>query len=125
MTSIRGCCRGYPGDPVKGIPAIKGVGGAARRAAVIRRVREEMRTPVFLTDSGDLMYPNSFIGRTFHGEADIAVANATGYDAMVIGNHDFEYPGSQLLKLFKETKPRGSARIWCMESRTSFSFSRM
>ena len=93
-----------PGDPAKGTPTIKGVGGAARRATVIRRIRAEIKTPVFLTDSGDLMYRDSYIGRSFHGEADIAVLNATGYDAMVIGNHDFEHSGSQLLGLFKKTK---------------------
>jgi len=93
-----------PGDPEKNIPAVKGIGGAARRATVINRIRAETRTPVFVTDSGDLMYRNSYIGRSFHGEADIAVLNATGYDAMVPGNHDFEWSGPELLALIGKSK---------------------
>lgn len=94
-----------PADPIKNTQTPEGVGGAARRMTVVRRVRAEMRTPVMLFDSGDTTYPRSWVCRTFHGEADVAVWNAMGYDAMVFGNHDFEWHTPDMLRLIRESKP--------------------
>jgi len=93
-----------PADPLKNIQTADGVSGAARRMTVVRRVRAEMRTPVLLFDSGDTTWPNAWVARTFHGEADLAVWNVMGYDAMVFGNHDFEWHAPDMLRLIKESK---------------------
>ncbi len=91
-------------DPSKSVPTVDGVGGASRRATVIRRVRDEMSTPVLLTDSGDTTYrKHPFGGRGYQGLADVAVMNATGYDAAVLGNHDFELSGPQLRAMIEHS----------------------
>ena len=94
-----------PADPIKNAQTPDGVSGAARRMTVVRRVRAEMRTPVMLFDSGDTTYPNAWVCKTFQGEADVAVWNAMGYDAMVFGNHDFEWHAADILRLVRESRP--------------------
>lgn len=78
-------------NPARNYPGVKNIGGAARRATVIRTIRSETRTPVFLTDAGDTTHGHTVLAKAYHGAADVAVMNATGYDAMVPGNHDFQW----------------------------------
>ena len=69
------------------IPQIKDVGGAARRATFVNRVRAESTTPVLLLDSGDTTFGSNPIAKAFHGAPDVDVLNAMGYIAMEPGNH--------------------------------------
>lgn len=91
-------------DPVKKTITLKDVGGAARRATIIRKMRAESRGPVFLLDSGDTTYGWSYLGRAFHGKPDIAMMNAIGYDAMVPGNHEFQHHSDELIRNYKDSK---------------------
>lgn len=65
-----------------------GDGGAARQAAVVNDIRAEVDNSILL-DAGD-----RFTGTLFHqyyqGEDNIKVMNAIGYDAMALGNHEFD-----------------------------------
>ena len=79
------------GDPAKNKPDIKNIGGLARIATVIKQVRAETQTPVLLFDSGDTTHGYTALPRAFHGASTIAVMNALKYDAMVPGNHEFQY----------------------------------
>jgi 5'-nucleotidase len=65
-----------------------GLGGAARRATLIRRIRAE-NPNTLLVDAGDVFQGTPYFN-LFKGEVDFRVMSALGYDAMNIGNHDFD-----------------------------------
>lgn len=65
-----------------------GLGGAARRATLIRQIRAESPNTL-LVDAGDTFQGTPYFN-LFHGEVDFKVMSALGYDVMNIGNHDFD-----------------------------------
>jgi 5'-nucleotidase / UDP-sugar diphosphatase len=65
------------------------IGGLARRATIVEEVRQE-GVPVLLVDSGDILIGTA-LSSWFRGEPDIRAMNLIRYDAMVAGNHDFDY----------------------------------
>lgn len=65
------------------------IGGLARRATIVEEVRRE-GVPVLLVDSGDILIGTA-LSSWFRGEPDIRAMNLIRYDAMVAGNHDFDY----------------------------------
>ncbi len=73
--------------PMDGGP-FAGLGGAARRATLIRRVREE-NEHVLLLDSGDIFQGTPYFN-FFGGELEFRAMTAMGYDAATLGNHDFD-----------------------------------
>ncbi|MFN8527884.1 MAG: 5'-nucleotidase C-terminal domain-containing protein [Anaerolineae bacterium] len=74
-----------------------GNGGDARMAAVINQIRAEGGNVVLL-DAGD-----RFTGTLFHvqyrGQDNVRIMNAMGYDAMTLGNHEFDN-GDEVLANF-------------------------
>jgi len=70
-------------------------GGLPARAALIRAIRKE-HSNVLLLDAGDLNTGRAESG-LFYGRPDIEGYNALGYDAMVLGNHEFDHPRDVLL----------------------------
>lgn len=67
------------------------VGGYSRIAAMIRRVRESAPDRTLVLDGGDF-----FMGTLFHTVArqtgaELRLMHAMGYDAAVIGNHEFDF----------------------------------
>jgi 5'-nucleotidase len=66
----------------------QGLGGAARRATLIKRVREE-HPNVLLLDSGDIFQGTPYFN-FFHGEIEFKAMSAMEYDVATIGNHDFD-----------------------------------
>ena len=79
-----------------------GQGGVARRATIIREIRHEVEH-VLLVDSGDLLIGTA-TSAMFRGEADIAAMNQMGYDALAVGNHDFDFGPDHLAKLKRQAK---------------------
>lgn len=73
--------------PVDGGP-FAGLGGAARRATLIRRVREE-NEHVLLLDAGDIFQGTPYFN-FFGGELEFRAMAAMGYDVATLGNHDFD-----------------------------------
>jgi len=65
-----------------------GKAGAARRAALIESIRAE-NPHTLLVDAGDVFQGTPYFN-LFRGELDFKVMSALGYDAMTIGNHDFD-----------------------------------
>lgn len=65
-----------------------GLGGAARRATLIRRVRQE-HEHVLLLDSGDIFQGTPYFN-FFKGEIEFKTMSAMGYDVATLGNHDFD-----------------------------------
>jgi 2',3'-cyclic-nucleotide 2'-phosphodiesterase (5'-nucleotidase family) len=90
-----------PGSDLARMPVHANIGGIARRAALARRIRDELNRKgetVWLVDAGDFSDGTPFSIRYF-GEADIAAMNASGYDFAALGNHEFNYPLAQTRKL--------------------------
>lgn len=77
-------------DPIPAywMPGTPKLGGAAQLAALINQIRRREKT-VFLFDTGDMFTGMlSFLTR---GEALMEMMLSMGYDAMAIGNHEFDY----------------------------------
>ena len=78
-------------------PQRNGDGGAARQATVVQQIRDEVDNHLLL-DGGD-----RFTGTLFHvqylGQDSVQIMNAIGYDAMALGNHEFDN-GSEVLANF-------------------------
>jgi len=77
-----------------------GEGGVERRAALILQVRKES-DHVLVVDSGDLL-TGTAMSSVYRGEADIAAMNLMRYDAVAVGNHDFDFGARHLSHLQKE-----------------------
>ncbi len=67
---------------------LQGLGGAERRAAMIRNIRDEGQR-VLLFDSGDIFQGTPYFN-VFEGEIEFRLMTAMRYDASTIGNHDFD-----------------------------------
>ncbi len=66
----------------------QGLGGAAKRAALINKIRAEEKN-VLLFDSGDIFQGTPYFNY-FGGELEFKLMSAMKYDAATIGNHDFD-----------------------------------
>jgi 2',3'-cyclic-nucleotide 2'-phosphodiesterase (5'-nucleotidase family) len=86
-------------QPVEDGP-YKGLGGVARRAALIERIRQE-RSNVLVVDSGDLVIGTA-MSSVFHGTPDVAAMGLMRYDAQALGNHDFDFGVDHLRELKKQ-----------------------
>jgi len=76
------------------------LGGGASAAATIKYVRKKAKEnsePVLLLDAGDFFQGHP-IGTMTNGEAVIKYMNMVKYDAMTIGNHEFDAGYAQLKK---------------------------
>ena len=66
----------------------KTYGGYARQATLIKRIRKT-EPNVLLLSAGDT-FQGTLYFNTYEGLADLAFMNAVGYDAMAVGNHEFD-----------------------------------
>lgn len=67
-------------------------GGVARLAAAIKAKRDEIKAAggnVIVVDAGD-QYQGSLFYTTYKGKDTVEFMNAIGYDAMSLGNHEFD-----------------------------------
>lgn len=69
--------------------ATEAIGGISRIASLVTEIREAQPNTILL-DAGDTIHGTNIANLTF-GESVIAAMNEIGYDAMVVGNHDFNY----------------------------------
>jgi len=65
-----------------------GMGGAAKRAALIEKIRQE-EEHVLLLDAGDIFQGTPYFN-FFGGELEFKLMSEMRYDAATIGNHDFD-----------------------------------
>lgn len=74
------------------------IGGIARRATLIKQLRQSLHGQTLVIDAGDYMDGTPF-SLEFLGEADVACMNAVGYDFATLGNHEFSNRLTQIKKL--------------------------
>ncbi len=71
------------------------IGGYARLAAAVKMIREEKETagePVLLISGGDFLGGSAFSWLAPLGSApELSLKQMIGYDAVVIGNHEYDY----------------------------------
>ncbi len=83
------------------------LGGVARLATAIQTAREETASPVLTLDGGDIMMGTIFqvIAET-HG-TEIRLLQALGYDAAVLGNHEFDFRSDGLARIVEAAASYG------------------
>jgi len=89
------------GSELAQIRVRRDIGGIARRATLVKRLRADLQRrgiEVWLVDAGDFSDGTPF-STEFHGEADLAAMNAAGYTFGTLGNHEFNNPLATLKKL--------------------------
>lgn len=77
-------------------------GGMARISSLINKIKEQQPNLLIL-DGGDVFF-NSDITNLYEGESTVAVFNAIGYDAVVLGNHDFDMEPRVIANLSSQAK---------------------
>lgn len=65
-----------------------GLGGIARRATLVKRLRKELGS-VLLLDAGDAFQGTPYFNE-WKGRLDFKLMSLVGYDAVTLGNHDFD-----------------------------------
>ncbi|MGC8833141.1 MAG: bifunctional metallophosphatase/5'-nucleotidase, partial [Armatimonadota bacterium] len=101
----------YPGAPLQHVPPMKNVGGLARRAGLVKRIRSAAKNPVLVLDAGDVFTRGPWHGR-FYGEPEIEAMNLMGYDAMCVGNNEFQATGNTEAQAKMLTLMRRSRFPW-------------
>lgn len=76
---------------------IAGRGGFLRRVNMLKEQRQQ-HPDMLLFDSGDFSQGSGFY-TLFRGEVEIGLMNQMGYDAVTIGNHEFDFGLDNLAKL--------------------------
>ena len=77
-------------------------GGFVRRATFLDQFRKEHKN-VLLFDCGDISQGTPYYNM-FRGEVEVKLMNEMGYDAMTIGNHEFDFDLDNMALLFKMAK---------------------
>ena len=77
-------------EPYKPGTSKYAIGGMSRMAEFVRDLKAG-NPNVILVDVGDAPY-NTNVANLFEGKPVMEVMNYMGYDAMAIGNHDFDFP---------------------------------
>lgn len=88
-----------PGDD--GLPLRSGAIGFARYKTMIETLREANENRVLVLDAGDTIHGTNFATLS-KGQSVIRVMNEVGIDAMVIGNHEYNYGRDELNAVIKE-----------------------
>ncbi len=76
-----------------------GMGGAVRRAGIVKQFRSK-HPDMLLLDCGDVSQGTPYYN-LFQGELEIKMMNLMGYDAMAIGNHEFDFGWENMARLFR------------------------
>jgi len=96
----------------QGSGAHSGKGGMARRATLVKELRKELGN-VLLLDSGDVFQGTPWFN-LYKGKMDYRLMSVVGYDAVTLGNHDFDNGVEGLLAAMEEaTFPFVSANLDC------------
>lgn len=86
------------------------LGDVARRATLVKQVREEGGNSLLL-DAGDVFSGDLYFTKWF-GLADLAFMNYMGYDAMTFGNHEFDQGTKALAEFVSKAQfPLVSANV--------------
>ncbi len=77
-------------------PKYPNQGGFARRAALIKKIRGEEKN-ILLLDAGDIFQGTPYFN-FYSGELEYKLMSQMGYDAVTLGNHDFDLGIDNIIK---------------------------
>jgi 2',3'-cyclic-nucleotide 2'-phosphodiesterase (5'-nucleotidase family) len=99
------------------------LGGAGHLMTLVERIRQRERAkgnPVFLFDTGDMF--TGMLSKLTRGEAPMEMMATLGYDAMAIGNHEFDYGWQNFRRqMFRVSFPVLGANIFYRGTDVPFS----
>ncbi|HSR69353.1 MAG TPA: 5'-nucleotidase C-terminal domain-containing protein [Acidobacteriota bacterium] len=99
------------------------LGGAAQLMTLVERIRREEAAkgnPVFLFDTGDMF--TGMLSKLTRGEALMEMMTTLRYDAMAIGNHEFDYGWQNFRRqMFRVAFPVLGANIFYEDTEIPFS----
>jgi 5'-nucleotidase len=78
---------------------IAGRGGYLRRVNMLKEQRQ-LHPDLMLFDSGDFSQGSGYY-TLFKGEVEVGLMNEMGYDAVTIGNHEFDFGLDNLARIFR------------------------
>jgi len=78
---------------------VAGRGGFVRRVSMIKEQREQ-HPDLLLFDSGDFSQGSGYY-TLFKGEVEVGLMNHMHYDAVTIGNHEFDFGLDNMARLFR------------------------
>jgi len=81
---------------------LAGRGGFLRRATMVKEQRQQ-HPDLLLFDSGDFSQGSGYY-TLFKGEVEIGLMNEMGYDAVTIGNHEFDFGIDNMARIFRMAK---------------------
>ena len=85
----------------KSVSSQDALGGIAYLAGAVDRLRKEK--PTLLVAAGDMIQGNAW-ANLFQGESSLALMNLMRFDAMVVGNHEFDYGQGVLQKIIAKAR---------------------
>ena len=77
-----------------------GRAGALRRIAMLKEERQK-HPDLLLFDSGDFFQGSAYY-TLFKGDVEIGLMNKMGYDAVTIGNHEFDFGMEEMARAFRQ-----------------------
>jgi 5'-nucleotidase/UDP-sugar diphosphatase len=83
-------------------------GGWARLAGVIKGVRQDRSNPVLVLDAGDFMMGSLFHLLSREQAFELRLMQAMGYDAVSLGNHEFDLTPDGLARILNAAKANGN-----------------
>ena len=92
-------------EPVSKYSKVKeaaGKAGCVRRATMVKQLREQ-NPDILLFDSGDFSQGSTFY-TMYKGDVEVGLMNIMGYDAVTIGNHEFDFGLDNLARLARQAK---------------------
>jgi len=85
------------------------IGGWARIAAVIKKVKQDRSNPVLVVDAGDFLMGSLFHMLSREQAFELRLLSMMGYDAVCLGNHEFDLKPEGLARIL--TSARNSGKI--------------
>ncbi len=85
------------------------IGGIARIATVIKNEKSKAPEKNLVIDGGDFLMGTLFHTIAREESAELRLMHALGYDAAVLGNHEFDFLPSGLAKIIAAAHARGGA----------------
>lgn len=81
---------------------LAGRGGFLRRIKMLKEQRQQ-HPDLLLFDSGDFSQGSGYY-TLFKGEVEVGLMNQMHYDAVTIGNHEFDFGMENMAKIFRQAK---------------------
>jgi len=85
----------------------KTIGGWARIATVIKEVKKERSNPVLVVDAGDFLMGSLFHMLSREQAFELRLLSMMGYDAVTLGNHEFDLKPGGLARILISAKNSG------------------